>query len=315
MALTSGQGSAQTPLIRIGTRGSKLALAQAHETRNRLMAAHGFGEDAVAIVTIITTGDRIRDRPLAEIGGKGLFTKEIEEALFSGAIDIAVHSMKDMPAVIPNGLAIAAYLPREDARDALVSAVAKRIADLPHGAIVGTSSVRRAAQLLRRRADLRIVPFRGNVDTRIKKLEAGEVQATLLACAGLNRLGLSLPEIHPIAIEEMLPAVAQGAIGLEIRADDEKTRSLIAAINDADTETRIICERAFLAALDGSCRTPLAGHAILRGGEIQFRGEALSEDGASCFESLREGAGFDAARIGREAGDEVKALGGATIAF
>lgn len=315
MALTSGHSKAQTPLIRIGTRGSKLALAQAHETRNRLMSAHGLPEGAVEIVTITTTGDRIRDRPLSEIGGKGLFTKEIEEALLSGAIDLAVHSMKDMPAVLPGGLEIAAYLPREDARDALVSPVAKTIADLPDAALVGTSSVRRAAQLLRRRPDLRIVPFRGNVDTRIRKLDSGEVQATLLACAGLNRLGLSLPQASPIAIEEILPAVAQGAIGLEIRANDEKTRMLIAAINDAETEMRVICERAFLAALDGSCRTPLAGHAILEGGEIRFRGEALSEDGSACFESLRDGQMADAARLGRDAGEEVKVLGGAVIAF
>ncbi|MBL8907836.1 MAG: hydroxymethylbilane synthase [Rhizobiales bacterium] len=315
MALTSGHGAAQTPLIRIGTRGSKLALAQAQETRNRLMTAHGLDQDAVEIVTITTTGDRIRDRPLAEIGGKGLFTKEIEEALFAGAIDLAVHSMKDMPAVIPEGLAIAAYLPREDARDALISPVARRIADLPQGAAVGTSSVRRAAQLLRRRPDLRIVPFRGNVDTRIRKLEGGEVQATLLACAGLNRLGLALPQATPIAIEEMLPAVAQGAIGIEIRTRDEKVRGLIAAINDGPTQIRVICERAFLAALDGSCRTPLAGHAILEGGEIRFRGEALSEDGTSCFESLRNGSPADAARLGRDAGEEVKALGGKAIAF
>ena len=315
MALTPGQGKAQTPLIRIGTRGSKLALAQAHETRNRLISAHGLADNAIEIITITTTGDRVKDRPLAEIGGKGLFTKEIEEALMSGAIDLAVHSMKDMPAVIPDGLAIAAYLPREDARDALVSPAAKRIADLPPNAVVGTSSVRRAAQLLRRRPDLKIVPFRGNVDTRIRKLDAGEVQATLLACAGLNRLGLALPEATPLAIEEILPAVAQGAIGLEIRMDDEKTRGLIAAVNDGPTELRVICERAFLAALDGSCRTPLAGHASLEGREIRFRGEALSEDGALCFESLRTGSISDAVKLGREAGEEVKALGGTAIAF
>jgi len=315
MALTPGQGKAQTPLIRIGTRGSKLALAQASEARARLMAAHGLEDGAIAIVTITTTGDRIRDRPLAEIGGKGLFTKEIEEALFSGAIDLAVHSMKDMPADIPQGLEIAAYLPREDARDALVSSFAKRIADLPQGAVVGTSSVRRAAQLLRRRPDLKIVPFRGNVDTRIRKLEAGDVQATLLACAGLNRLGLVLPQVTPLAIEEILPAVAQGAIGLEIRADDEKTRAMIAAVNHAETETRVLCERAFLSALDGSCRTPLAGHAVLDGTEISFRGEALSEDGKLCFESLRNGAASDAVLLGRDAGEDVKALGGAAIAF
>ncbi len=300
--------------LRIGTRGSKLALAQAAETRARLMTAHGMAESDIAIVTIATTGDRVRDRPLAEIGGKGLFTKEIEEALAAGAIDLAVHSMKDMPALLPTGLAIVAYLPREDVRDALVSRVARRIVQLPKGAIVGTSSVRRAAQMLRLRRDLRIVPFRGNVDTRLRKLAEGVAEATLLACAGLNRLGLALAEATPIAIEELLPAVAQGAIGLEIREGDETTRSLIAAINDEETETRVVCERAFLATLDGSCRTPLAGHAVLEGGEIVFRGQALTLDGTHSFEAQRGGAAGDAERLGREAGEEVKKLGGALIA-
>jgi len=311
MALTSGAGK---PQIRIGTRGSKLALAQAGETRARLMAAHGLTEGEIEIVAITTTGDKIRDRPLAEIGGKGLFTKEIEEALISGAIDLAVHSMKDMPALLPDGLTIAAYLPREDARDALISPAARHIGELPQGAVVGTSSVRRAAQLLRLRPDLKIVPFRGNVDTRLRKLAAGEAQATILALAGLKRLGLDPGEATPIAIEEMLPAVAQGAIGIEIRADDAAARALVGAINDGGTEMRVICERAFLATLDGSCRTPLAGHAVLRAGRIAFRGQALTTDGLHCFDSLREGPAPDAERLGREAGEEVKALGGALIA-
>jgi hydroxymethylbilane synthase len=301
--------------LRIGTRGSKLALAQAAETRARLMMAHGLAEADIEIVTITTTGDQVRDRPLAEIGGKGLFTKEIEEALAAKAIDLAVHSMKDMPAHLPPGLVIAAYLPREDARDALVSPVARRIVELPQGAVLGTSSVRRAAQALRLRPDLTIVPFRGNVDTRLRKLADGVAQATLLACAGLNRLGVHVAEATPIAIDELLPAVAQGAIGLEIRQGDEMTRSLVAAINDAETETRVICERAFLATLDGSCRTPLAGHAVLDGEMIAFRGQALTPDGIHSFESLRSGASRDAERLGREAGEEVKALGGSLIAF
>jgi len=315
MALTSGAGKSQMARLRIGTRGSKLALAQAAETRARLMRAHGLAEADIEIVTITTTGDQVRDRPLAEIGGKGLFTKEIEEALAAGAIDIAVHSMKDMPTHLPSGLTIAAYLPREDARDALVSRVAKRIIDLPQGAILGTSSVRRAAQALRLRRDLKIVPFRGNVDTRLRKLADGVAQATLLACAGLNRLGVHVAEATPIAIEELLPAVAQGAIGLEIRESDEKTRNLVAAINDAKTETCVNCERAFLATLDGSCRTPLAGHAMLDGETIRFRGQALTPDGVHSFESLRNGAARDAERLGHEAGEEVKALGGALIAL
>jgi hydroxymethylbilane synthase len=301
--------------LRIGTRCSKLALAQAAETRARLMMAHGLDEAEIEIVTITTTGDTVRDRPLAEIGGKGLFTKEIEEALAAGAIDLAVHSMKDMPAHLPAGLTIAAYLPREDARDALVSRMAKRIVDLPQGAILGTSSVRRAAQALRLRRDLKIVPFRGNVDTRLRKLADGVAQATLLACAGLNRLGVHVAEATPIAIEELLPAVAQGAIGLEIREGDEKIRNVVAAINDTKTETRVICERAFLATLDGSCRTPLAGHAVLDGDMIMFRGQALTPDGDHSFESLRNGAAHDAERLGREAGEEVKVLGGTLIAI
>lgn len=315
MALTPGANKPQMARLKIGTRGSKLALAQAAETRARLMAAHGLAEVDIEIVTITTTGDTVRDRPLAEIGGKGLFTKEIEEALAASEIDIAVHSMKDMPASLPTGLTIAAYLPREDARDALVSRVAWRIVELPAGAIVGTSSVRRAAQMLRLRRDLVIVPFRGNVDTRLRKLGEGVAQATLLACAGLNRLGVRVAEATPIAIEELLPAVAQGAIGLEIRASDKKTQKLVAAINDVETETRVICERAFLATLDGSCRTPLAGHAVLKGNEIVFRGQALTLDGVHSFESLRGGTLSDAERLGREAGEEVKMRGGSLIAM
>ncbi len=303
------------PRLKIGTRGSPLALAQARETRARLMAAHGFGENEIEILAITTTGDRIRDRPLTEVGGKGMFTKEIEEALLEGAIDFAVHSMKDMPARLPGGLVIPTLLPREDAREAFLSPVAATIADLPRGGIVGSSSVRRTAQLSRLRPDLKSVLFRGNVETRLRKLAEGTAHATFLAAAGLNRLGLSDKITALIAMDVMLPAIAQGAIGLEIRKSDEATRALLAPINHRDTETAVSCERAFLAALDGSCRTPLAGHATLSNGKLRFRGHALTLDGAHCFETVREGSPADAERMGRDAGEEVKARGGALIAF
>ncbi len=303
------------PRLKIGTRGSPLALAQARETRARLMAAHGLAEDDIEIVVITTTGDRIRDRPLSEIGGKGLFTKEIEEALLARDIHLAVHSMKDMPAQLPESLIMAALLPREDPRDAFLSLSTKSIADLPQGAVVGSSSVRRTAQLLRLRPDVQVVQFRGNVETRLRKLADGVAQATFLACAGLNRLGLADKITAPISPEVMLPAVAQGAIGIETREDDAETRALLAATNHRDTEIALACERAFLAALDGSCRTPLAGHATLQGETLHFRGHALTLDGKHCFETTRQGPLADAARMGADAGREVKALGGNLIAF
>jgi hydroxymethylbilane synthase len=302
------------PRLKIGTRGSPLALCQAHETRDRLMAAHGMAEADIEIVTITTTGDRIRDRPLAEVGGKGLFTKEIEEALLAGAIDLAVHSMKDLPARLPDGLLISSVLPREDARDAFLSPVAKAIANLPKGATVGSSSVRRTAQLLRLRPDIVTVQFRGNVETRLRKLADGVAHATFLAAAGLNRLGFQDRITALVPVETMLPAVAQGAIGLEIRERDEKTRALLAAIDHGETATAVACERAFLAALDGSCQTPLAGHATLAGDTLHFRGHALTLDGIHCFETTRQGAPADAARMGQEAGEEVRRMGGALIA-
>jgi len=303
------------PKLKIGTRGSPLALAQARETRERLIAAHGFGADDIEIVVITTTGDKVRDRPLAEIGGKGLFTKEIEEALFARDIHLAVHSMKDMPAQLPDGLVMAAMLPREDPRDAFLSPSAGSIAELPQGAIVGSSSVRRAAQVKRLRPDLKTVQFRGNVETRLRKLADGVAQATFLACAGLNRLGMADKITSIVPIEVMLPAVAQGAIGIETRADDAATRDLLAALNHAETAVTVSCERAFLAALDGSCRTPLAGHATLANGRIAFRGEALTADGVHCFETACEGLAGDAERLGREAGEDVKARGGSLIAY
>ena len=303
------------PTIRIGTRGSPLALAQARETRERLITAHGLDPAGIEVVPITTTGDRIRDRPLNEIGGKGLFTKEIEDALLAGEIHLAVHSMKDLPANLPDRLTIAAVLPREDPRDAFMSPVANSLAELKKGAAIGSSSVRRTAQVLRLRPDLKAVQFRGNVETRLRKLSEGVADATFLACAGLNRLGLSDKITAAVPVDVMLPAIAQGAIGIEIRANDDATRALLAAINHAESEFAVTCERAFLRALDGSCRSPLAGLATLKGSSLSFLGHALTPDGVHCFETTRTGTAGDAARLGKEAGQEVKASGGALIAF
>ncbi|MGI9413453.1 MAG: hydroxymethylbilane synthase [Hyphomicrobiales bacterium] len=297
----------QTLPIRIGTRGSTLALAQAHEVRSRLMDHHGLGEDAVEIVTIKTTGDRITDRPLAEIGGKGLFTKEIERALIDGEVQLAVHSMKDMPTVLPDGLEISTLLPREDPRDAFLSPKAASIEALPEGAVVGSSSIRRQAQLKRLRPDLNVVMYRGNVDTRLRKLREGQVDATILALAGLKRLGLEGEVTAAVGADLMLPAVAQGAIGLEIRSDDDWVRDLLAPLNHEATEIAIAAERAFLGVLDGSCRTPIAGHAVLDGtGQVSFRGMVLAPDGSEVHEAEAEAARADAAAMGAEAGRDVK---------
>ena len=303
----------QTPRLKIGTRGSRLALAQAEEARRRLCEAHGFDPSEIEIVAITTTGDRIRDRPLNEIGGKGLFTKEIEEALQSGAVDLAVHSMKDMPARLPAHLVIEALLPREDARDALISPNCASIGDLAPSCVVGSASVRRAAQLKRLRPDISVVNLRGNVETRLAKLDRGEVSATFLACAGLIRLGLAHRITAPVPEDEMLPAVAQGAIGIEIRDNDKRMRDLLGAVNHGPTEIAVGCERAFLATLEGSCRTPIAGHAIIDGDRLKFRGEALTLDGRMTFSAERSGALSDAERLGRDAGEEVKAKGGKNL--
>ncbi|MDP9138276.1 MAG: hydroxymethylbilane synthase, partial [Pseudomonadota bacterium] len=280
-----------------------------------LVAAHGLDPGSVTITAITTTGDRIRDRPLAEIGGKGLFTKEIEEALRAGAIDIAVHSMKDMPSELADGLMIGAVPPREDPRDALVSPVAQSVDGLPAKARVGSSSIRRASQLRRVRPDLDVVPFRGNVGTRLAKLEAGEVQATLLACAGLRRLGLADAITAAIAIEEMLPAPAQGALCVQIRRGDERVRALVAALDDPHSAQTVTCERTFLGALEGSCRTPIAGHARIVGGVLHFDGEALTPDGSQTFGCRRQGSPADADALGRDAGEEVRRNGGASLQF
>jgi hydroxymethylbilane synthase len=299
----------QTPQIRIGSRGSRLAIIQAQEVKKRLVERVGIDAARVEILTIVTTGDRIKDRNLTEIGGKGLFTKEIEDALLSGNIDLAVHSMKDLPAVIPNGLAIGAVLAREDPRDALVSSKARSIKSLPQEALIGSSSVRRIAQLKRRRSDLRFTSFRGNVDTRLKKLREGQVDATLLACAGLIRLGLKHEITAAIEVDDMLPALGQGAIGVEIRSANGVLAEMIKAVDDEQTAVAIACERAFLKELDGSCKTPIAGFARIENGRLLFRGETLTPDGSQVFTAEREGLPQDAEVMGRDAGVEVKRKG------
>lgn len=300
----------QSAPLRIGTRGSPLALAQAHETRDRLMAAHGLPAAAFEIVVIKTSGDRILDRPLKEVGGKGLFTREIEEALLDGSIDIAVHSMKDMPTIQPQGLVLDCLLPREDVRDAFVSLEYGSIADLPQGAVVGSSSLRRRAQLLHRRPDLQLVEFRGNVQTRLKKLRDGVAVATFLAMAGLRRLDMAQIARSGISADEMLPAVAQGAIGVERRADDDAVAGLLAAISDGPTALRIAAERAFLARLDGSCQTPIAGLAELAGDRLILRGEILRPDGSQAINGRREGVPGDGPAMGRDLAEELLAEAG-----
>jgi hydroxymethylbilane synthase len=298
--------------VRIGTRGSPLAQAQAREARARLLAAHPeIPAGQVDIQIIRTTGDMVQDRPLSEIGGKGLFTKEIEEALLDRRIDLAVHSMKDMPTILPDGLAIVCLLERADPRDALISAKAASLAQLPAGAVVGTSSLRRQALLLRARPDLKVAPFRGNVQTRLAKLQAGEVDATLLAQAGLLRLGLKNIPAAVLTPEEMLPAVGQGAIGIEARSNDAPILRLLAALNHPATEYCIRAERAFLAALDGSCRTPIAALAtISEDGNLHLRGQIVRPDGTQLFEAVRHGALADASRMGFDAGVELRLRGG-----
>jgi hydroxymethylbilane synthase len=302
-------------MLRIGTRGSPLALAQAGAVRDRLAAAHSWAPDAVEIKSIRTSGDLIQDRPLADAGGKGLFTKEIEQALLDGAIDLAVHSAKDMPTVLPDGLLIAACLEREDVRDAFISRKAGKLSALPSGSVVGTSSLRRQAQVRRLRADLRVANFRGNVETRLRKLDEGVADATLLALAGLKRLGLAHAATAILSVEEFLPAVGQGAIAIETRAADARVRDLVAAVDHAETSAALTAERAFLAVLDGSCRTPIAGHAIIAAQALQFRGLILRPDGSEAHESACAGSRDDAAALGAEAGRELKRLAPADFFF
>ncbi len=270
------------------------------------MAAHGLAEDAFEIVVIKTSGDRIQDRPLSEVGGKGLFTKEIEEALLDGRIDLAVHSSKDMPTVLPDGLALTAFLPREDVRDAFLSPRAATLQELQHGAVVGSSSLRRQAMIKSLRPDIEVVMYRGNLQTRMRKLAEGEVDATLLAAAGLKRLGLEAEITSYLDTEAFLPAVGQGAICIESREGDAATLKLLGGIHDRSTQIRLDAERAFLAVLDGSCRTPIGGLATLEGDTLRFRGIVLKPDGTEAHEIDETGNAADAVQIGEAAGEALK---------
>lgn len=293
--------------LRIGTRGSLLALAQAHETRDRLRAAFDLPQEAFEIVVIQVTGDRIQHKALKDIGGKGLFTREIEDDLIAGKIDIAVHSMKDMPVAQPGGLLLDTYLPREDVRDAFVTLNGGALADLPRGEVVGSSSLRRRAQVAHRRPDLQLVEFRGNLQTRMKKLGDGVAAATFLAMAGLKRLGMDEVPRRAIEVEDMLPAVAQGAIGIERRGDDMRIAAMLEAIHDIPTGQQLACERAYLAALDGSCATPIAGLALLEGGEIWLRGEILRPDGSEVIADAGRAPIEDGAALGTEMAQRMRA--------
>ena len=301
----------QTKPFRIGTRGSPLALAQAYETRLRLMRAHGLPEDMFEIVVLSTKGDRITDRSLALIGGKGLFTEEIEAQLSTGELDFAVHSCKDMATKLPEGLYLSAFLPREDVRDAFIGRSAARLLDLPHGATVGSASLRRQALIKRLRPDLDVIVFRGQVETRLAKLAEGQADATLLALAGLKRLGR--PEVPTEILDPVAfpPAPAQGAICVESRIGDRRTDTLLAAIDDPATRVAVTCERGFLATLDGSCRTPIAGYATVEGDHLLFRGMILTPDGSRFHEIQTSGTASDAAALGETAGQAIRAKAGA----
>lgn len=301
--------------FKIGTRGSPLALFQANLVRTELARLHDLPDDGpnspFEIVTITTSGDRIQDRALIEAGGKGLFTKEIEDALLSGAIDCAVHSMKDVPTALPPGLVMDAILEREDVRDAWISPRAARIEDLPPGAKVGTSSLRRQAQVLARRPDVEVVVFRGNVETRLAKLADGQVDGTLLAAAGLSRLGRLDVATRLIPVDEMLPAVAQGAIGVEIREGDSAARAMVAPLDHEPTARAIRAERAFLAELDGSCRTPIAALAVFEGANVlTLSGKVLSPDGKTIYDIRRSGAASAPEELGRSAGVDLRGQAG-----
>jgi hydroxymethylbilane synthase len=301
----------QTKPFRIGTRGSPLALAQAHETRARLMAAHGLPEEMFEIVVLSTKGDRITDRSLALIGGKGLFTEEIEAQLSSGELDFAVHSSKDMPTKLPEGLYLSAFLPREDVRDAFIGRTAKRLLDLPEGATVGSASLRRQALIRRLRPDLNVIVFRGQVDTRLGKLAEGQADATLLAYAGLKRLGKGDVPTEILDPAIFPPAPAQGAICIESRVGDARMDALLSAIDDRATRAAVSCERGFLATLDGSCRTPIAGYATVEGDHLSFRGMILTPDGSRFHEIEASGPAANAAALGEEAGAAIRTRAGA----
>uniref|UniRef100_A0A6N2LTR1 Porphobilinogen deaminase, chloroplastic n=1 Tax=Salix viminalis TaxID=40686 RepID=A0A6N2LTR1_SALVM len=307
---------AKVALIRIGTRGSPLALAQAHETRDKLMALHSdlAEEGAIQIVIIKTTGDKIQSQPLADIGGKGLFTKEIDEALINGDIDIAVHSMKDVPTYLPEKTILPCNLPTKDVRDAFISLSAASLADLPDGSIIGTASLRRKSQILHRYPSLSVEEnFRGNVQTRLRKLNEGVVKATLLALAGLKRLNMTENVTSILPIDDMLPAVAQGAIGIACRSNDDKMVNYLASLNHEETRLAVVCERAFLETLDGSCRTPIAGYARKdENGDCVFKGLVASPDGTRVLETSRKGpyAFDDMIAMGKDAGQELLSRSG-----
>ena len=298
---------------RIGTRGSPLALAQASETRARLMAAHDLPEEAFEIVVLSTKGDRITDRPLSEIGGKGLFTEEIEEQLSDGRLDLAVHSSKDMPTVLPDGLGLVAFLEREDVRDAFIGRTASKLLDLPQNAVVGSASLRRQALIRRLRPDISVISFRGQVETRLRKLAEGQVDATLLANAGLRRLGNTEVITELLDPQSFPPALGQGAICIEARIHDERTAELLAPINHPATQAALLCERAFLGALDGSCRTPIAGLATISGNQLSFYGMILTPDGTVWHDIRAEGPVGDASVMGAETGAEIHGRAGSAF--
>ena len=295
----------QSKKVRIGTRGSPLALWQAEKVRELLLKAHNLEVSQVEIITYKTSGDKIQDQALKTFGGKGLFTKEIEEALLQNEIDLAVHSMKDMPTILPEGLEISCYLPREDTRDAFLSTKSKTLLDLPEYAVVGTSSLRREAQIRKIRPDLQIVTYRGNVETRIRKLQEGEVDATLLASAGLIRLGKQDVITSFIEIDQMMPAIAQGAIGVEHRQNDDFIKDLLTEINHPETEICVKTERSFLRTLDGSCQTPIAGLAQLSSQSVMFQGEILKPDGSEHYQISGEAKITESEALGIKLAEEI----------
>lgn len=295
------------PFLRLGTRGSPLAMAQAHEARARLATAHGVDPGRIEIVEIKVMGDQIQDRALAQAGGKGLFTRELDQALIDGAIDFAVHSAKDVPTFLPDEIDVVGYLPREDARDVFIGANGVAFSALAPGAVIGSASLRRQAMIRRARPDLKIGLLRGNVQTRLRKLAEGEVAGTLLALAGLKRLGLADRATEIFDVDAFLPPVGQAAIAIAARVDDARVREWLAPILDAATGHALACERAFLAVLDGSCRTPIAGHARIEDGRLSFKGLLLREDGSQEWAVAAQGALADAARLGAQAGRDILA--------
>mmetsp|Transcript_27084 Transcript_27084/g.51191 ORF Transcript_27084/g.51191 Transcript_27084/m.51191 type:complete len:366 (+) Transcript_27084:166-1263(+) len=313
-ALFMSEDAAEVTPLRIGTRGSPLALAQAYETRRRLIEEFPEleADGAIEICVMKTQGDMILDKSLMELGGKGLFTKELDTALLGDEVDICVHSMKDVPTWLPDGTVLPCNLPREDTNDAFITAENKfkTIADLPDGSVIGTASLRRQAQLLSQNPTLKCVNFRGNVQTRLRKLDDGVVDATLLAIAGLKRMEMQDCATAVLEWGEMLPAVAQGAIGIQCRSDDERSLKYIDALNCMDTHVCVNCERAFLEALDGNCKTPIAGQAKIIDGKIVFKGLIAMPDGSLKYETDASGEIADAVEIGKKAGEDLKAQAG-----